>query len=131
MGLILGLIGMCVASSAIDKITQSKTKQTEINADATMYVAREKTYRDIATTQIQCDAMRDIESMRAQTQVITAGVRTGYYESLFAHQTPQQYIEDNSPVIMPTSTGSKRFCSYCGERLNEGARFCSNCGSQV
>lgn len=131
MGLILGLIGMCVASSAIEKITESKTKQTEINADATMYVAREQTHREVTTTQIQWDAMRDIESMRAQAQVITAKARSGYYESLFAHQTPPEYIEDNGSSVMHTTKSSKRFCSYCGERLNEGVRFCSNCGSQV
>lgn len=142
MGLILGLIGMGLAASAIESLSDTSTKKAEIQADATRYAAqvqadatrfaaREQTQREIVTSQIQWDAMRDIECMRAQAQVITANARSGYYESLFAHQAPQQYIEDTSSIVTPATAGSKRFCSYCGERLNEGVRFCSSCGKQV
>ena len=142
MGLILGLIGMCLAADAIETLSETSTKKAEIQADATRYAARvqadatkfaarEQTQREIVTSQIQWDAMRDIECMRAQTQVITANARSGYYESLFTHQAPQQYIQDTSSIVTPTATVSKRFCSYCGERLNDGVRFCSNCGKQV
>jgi membrane protease subunit (stomatin/prohibitin family) len=31
----------------------------------------------------------------------------------------------------PSASGSKKFCSDCGSRLNDNAKFCSDCGSKV
>lgn len=133
--MLLGLLCMCaIASEAID----ASKEKAAIKADSAKYVAREAaesakfvaretTHREIATTQIQWDAMRDIECMRAQAQVITANTKCGFYESLFARQaTPELVIND-----APAASSTKRFCSYCGERLNEGVRFCSSCGKRI
>ena len=145
MGLILGLIGLGVAhnmvgtiaetvSGTVSGVSHQRTYRTieseRIRADAAKYIAREETQREIAASQIQWDAMRDIECMRAQAQVITAtaGVKSGFYESLFSHQ--------ETPILIPTASQaptatSSCFCSYCGERIDEGIRFCPYCGNQV
>lgn len=151
--MILGLIGLCVASSAIDKMNETKVRTAEIEAERDKYVAREKTHRnvastqiewdakmdiqrisaqrDVATTQIQWNAMRDIEQMRAQAQAITAGAKSGFYESLFSRQSnAQEQIVDSSQNEQEDSA-AKRFCSYCGERINVDSKFCSHCGKRV
>lgn len=125
MGLILGLIGMGVASSIVDKITDTSREKEEIQAESRKYVSREKTRRSVAVAQIKADADVEVARTKAAAKVWSSRGGNGVYGNLYARQ--------NAGRIASKKNGGAtiRFCPYCGEGTDEGARFCKYCGSQI
>jgi len=70
-------------------------------------------------------------------------IRGTFSSQPYQFSTPEQYIvESQAPVLsaapsyspaLPDSTDppKRKFCSYCGARLDTNSRFCSGCGKPV
>ncbi|WP_239615910.1 SPFH domain-containing protein [Cohnella mopanensis] len=137
-------IGLTLTSVTIENISLPEEVEKMIDRKSSMNIAGNlDQYMKYQTAEAIREAANQPEGGVAGTGAgLGAGMAMGQMMGQMMNQmtgrnaepqsnpTPQPQSAPQPPSAQPPS-GSKKFCSECGSKLNENAKFCSECGSKT
>lgn len=114
-------LGSVLKSDTAEKVDSSNKKSIDVNAAASSFTAGFMSMMDSAVQSIDSASKKISEFADKQVGI----------QNQPSDEPVEAKVQQVSEVAVEKKVTGMRFCSNCGEKLQEGSRFCHGCGARV